>query len=97
MDEQLTIAPLPCCRIWASSCFIDAHTPRRFTAVGDRDDLGPSEVLCKRPVLAGSWAVDAWLLHKAPAARPVALVRRTSWPFQVRRRTLMEQLGSATV
>src|SRR5262249_21341283 len=30
IDEQLTIAPLPCVRIWRSSNFMQRHTPRRL-------------------------------------------------------------------
>ena len=32
-EEQLTIAPLPWARIWPSSCFMHAHTPRRLIAL----------------------------------------------------------------
>jgi hypothetical protein len=32
-EELLTIAPLPCVRIWRSSCFMQAQTPRRLTAL----------------------------------------------------------------
>src|SRR5215203_696139 len=32
-EELLTIAPLPWLRIWASSCFMQAHTPRRLMAL----------------------------------------------------------------
>src|SRR5829696_10257778 len=32
-EEQLTMAPLPWVRIWPSSCFMQAHTPRRLIAL----------------------------------------------------------------
>src|SRR5438105_2176304 len=32
MDEQLTMAPLPCSRIWRSSYFMQFQTPRRLIA-----------------------------------------------------------------
>src|SRR5437667_3302798 len=32
IEEQLTIAPLPCLRIWRSSYFMQFHTPRRLMA-----------------------------------------------------------------
>ena len=32
-EEQFTMAPLPWARIWASSCFMHAHTPRRLIAL----------------------------------------------------------------
>src|SRR6266508_2869435 len=33
IDEQLTMAPLPCSRIWRSSYFMQCQTPRRLIPV----------------------------------------------------------------
>jgi hypothetical protein len=33
IEEQLTMAPLPCLRIWRSSYFMQFHTPRRLIAI----------------------------------------------------------------
>ena len=59
------MAPLPWARIWASSCFMHAHTPRRLIAVDPVEDLG-------RFVggIAG-WNLDAGVVerHVEPAER----------------------------
>ena len=52
-DEQLTIAPLPCARIWRSSCFMHAQTPRRLIA------------LTRSKLSAGSSAASAEREHDA--------------------------------
>ena len=66
------MAPLPWVRIWASSCFMQAHTPRRLTA------------LTRSKISAGSSAASlggTWMpaLLKAMSSRPNSVtVARTA-------------------